>query len=178
MLGGKLPRTRLAWMGLGVFIVLLAVAGVIAYRSMAAPAPPSRAFSEFLGDVQANRVKHVTVDADTLTYRQVDGTQFATIAPQGYVATNAAFISNLTDRGIRIDVSRSEPSKAGSYGAFAVGLLFFGFAGLAMYPRRHRARAQPGKSPHHRPRSMSPSRSPTWPGSTKRRTRFARSSTS
>jgi cell division protease FtsH len=133
VLGGKLPRTRLAWTSLGVFIVVLAVAGIFAFRAMRAPQPGTVAFSEFIGDVQANRVKHVTVDTDELTYERADGKQFVTIAPAGYVATNAAFVTGLTERGIRLDVNRSGESKAGTYGAFAMGLLFFGFAGLAMY---------------------------------------------
>ena len=55
------------------------------------------------------------------------------MAPQGYVASNPTFVTSLTDRGIVLDVTRIEPSNAGSYGALAIGLLFFGFAGLALF---------------------------------------------
>jgi cell division protease FtsH len=128
-----LPRTRLVWFGAGAFIVALAVAGFFVWRASAAPEPGRVAFSEFLGDVQANRVSHVVVDADTLTYQRLDGRLLATIAPQGYVATNPAFITSLTERGVRLDVNSSAPSRASSYGALAAGLLFFTIAGLVMY---------------------------------------------
>jgi cell division protease FtsH len=42
-------------------------------------------------------------------------------------------VTDLAKRGIRIDVKRAETSNAGSYGAIALALLFFGFAGLALF---------------------------------------------
>ncbi len=133
MLGGKFPRTRLIWTGAGILIVVLSVAAFLTLRARGTTQPTTVAFSEFLRDVQAGRVSRVTVAADEVSFERLDGTLFATTAPGGYVASNPTFVTNLTDRGIRFDVSRAEPSYAGSYGALAVGLLFFGFAGLALY---------------------------------------------
>jgi cell division protease FtsH len=103
------------------------------FRSSGAPEPASVAFSHFLRDIDAGRVKEVTVDTDALTYRTADGTLYETTAPHGYVAANPTFISGLTARNVQILVSREEPSRAGSYGAIAIGLIFFGFAGLALF---------------------------------------------
>jgi cell division protease FtsH len=131
VLGGKLPRTRLFWIGTGMFIVVLAVAAFM-LRS-ATPPPATVAFSEFLRDVQAGRVSRVVVGAEGLAFERLDGTKLQTVAPQGYVASNPTFVTDLTERGIRLEVSKPETSSASSYAAFAMGLLFFGVAGLVLY---------------------------------------------
>jgi cell division protease FtsH len=133
VLGGKFPRTRLIWTGAGILIVVLSVAAFLTLRARGAVHPTTVAFSEFLKDVQAGRVTHVTVATDEVSFERADGTLFATTAPAGYVASNPTFVTDLTARGVRLDVSRAEPSRAGSYGAFAVGMLFFGVAGLVLY---------------------------------------------
>ena len=133
MLGGKIPRTRLFWTGAGVLVVALAVAAFFVLGPAAEPGPADVAFSDFLLDVQAGRVGRVTVGSETLEFERTDGTRLQTVAPTGYVASNPTFVTNLTDRGIRLDVSKPESSNAGGYGALAVGLLFFGFVGLALF---------------------------------------------
>ena len=133
MLGGKFSRTRLLWIGPVVLVVLLSFAAYSAVRAGRDAQPRDVAFSEFLRDVQAGKVRHVTVAPDALRFEHKDGKTFATVAPQGYVASNPTFITSLTDRGIVFDVTRAEPSNAASYGAFALGLLFLGFVGLAMF---------------------------------------------
>jgi cell division protease FtsH len=128
-----LSRSRLLWAGVGVVVVLFAAGAAYALRTGGAPQPTAVAFSTFLGDVQAGRVARVTVAPEGLQYQHKDGRRFETIAPQGYVAANPTFITTLTDAGVVLDVSSAEGSHAGSYGALALGLLFFGFAGLALY---------------------------------------------
>ena len=132
MLGGKLPRTRLFWIGTGMFIVVLAVAAFM-LRAATTTTPATVAFSEFLRDVQGGRVSRVVVGAEGLAFERLDGTKLQTVAPQGYVASNPTFVTDLTARGIRLEVSKPESSSAGSYAAFAMGLLFFGVAGLVLY---------------------------------------------
>jgi cell division protease FtsH len=121
------------WLG-GSVIVILLLAGVgYAVRASRAPQPTAVAFSDFLRAAQAGQVERVTVTPDVLQFQHKDGKRFETVAPQGYVASNPTFITNLADRGIVLEVSRSETSNAGSYGAIALGLIFFGFAGLALF---------------------------------------------
>src|SRR5687767_13486676 len=115
-----------------MLIVVLSVAAFFMLRS-GTPTPSTVAFSEFLGDVQAGRVSRVVVGAEGLAFERLDGTKLQTVAPQGYVASNPTFVTDLTARGIRLEVSKSETSSAGSYAAFAMGLLFFGVAGLVLY---------------------------------------------
>jgi cell division protease FtsH len=131
--GGKVPSTRLFWIGTGIFILLLAVVAIFAWRSGKGPDPSSVAFSDFLRDVQAGRVSRVVVDAEGVTFERLDGTMLQTVAPQGYIAANPTFVTDLTSRGVRLEVSQPEISRAGDYAAFAMGLLFFGVAGLVAY---------------------------------------------
>jgi cell division protease FtsH len=114
-----------------MFIVVLAVAAFM--LRAATPTPATVAFSEFLRDVQAGRVSRVVVGAEGLAFERLDGTKLQTVAPQGYVASNPTFVTDLTARGIRLEVSKSETSSASGYAAFAMGLLFFGVAGLVLY---------------------------------------------
>src|SRR5687768_15560149 len=117
----------------GVLVVVLAIGTFAAARYTSAGEPPAAPFSEFLSATNSGQVKSVTVDSDALTFERTDGRRFTTIAPQGYIATNPTFITNLADRGIRVDVSAVRPSRAGTLGALALGLMFFGFAGLALF---------------------------------------------
>ncbi len=133
MLGDKLPRTRLFWMIAGSLVILLAIGAFYLLRPAGQPARTSAAFSDFLHDVQAGRVRHVTQAQDVLEFERVDGSRFQTIAPQGYVAGNQAFIGDLAQRGIRFDVKPGEETYAGSYGAMAFGLLLLGVAGLVLF---------------------------------------------
>ena len=131
MLGGKLPRTRLFWMGTGVLLVTLVIGAAVALRITGTPEPTPASFSDFLTGVSAGSIKSVVIAGDKATFERRDGTRFETVAPQGYFAANPTSISSLVDRGIRVDVTSVQPSRVGSFGALALGLIFFGFAGLA-----------------------------------------------
>ena len=120
-------------MGTGVLIVVLAFGGTAAFKWNGTAESTAVPFSDFLSGVSAGSIKSVLIDADTLTFERRDGKRFESIAPQGYVAANPTFVSGLADRGIRVDVNRVKPSRVSGFGALALGLLFFGFAGLALY---------------------------------------------
>jgi cell division protease FtsH len=131
---GRFPRSRLAWTGASIAAaVVLCVAAFVSLRSRGAAEPVSVPFSAFLADVQAGRVAAVTVTAERLLIERRDGTRLETLAPQGYIASNPTFVTSLTERGIRFDVMRPDTSNAGSYGAIAIGFLFFAVAGLVLF---------------------------------------------
>jgi cell division protease FtsH len=120
-------------MGIGVLIVVLALGGTAAFKWNGTAESTAVPFSDFLSGVSAGSIKSVLIDADTLTFERRDGKRFESIAPLGYVAANPTFVSGLADRGIRVDVNRVKPSRVSGFGALALGLIFFGFAGLALY---------------------------------------------
>src|SRR5688572_20484442 len=133
VLAGKLPRTRLFWMGTGVLFVTLVIGAAVGLRMFGTAEPTPAPFSDFLTGVGRGSIKTVVIEGDAATYEHRDGRRFATVAPQGYFAANPTSISSLVDRGIRVDVTSVRPSRVGSFGALALGLIFFGFAGLALF---------------------------------------------
>jgi cell division protease FtsH len=132
VLRGKFRHTRLFWTGLAIVIVALSTVAFLTLRSRAVPAPTSVAFSDFIRDVQASRVRAVTITSEGILFERLDGSPFQTVAPQGYVASNPTFVTDLTARGVRLDVNQPPPSNAGQYGATAIGFLFFALAGLVL----------------------------------------------
>jgi cell division protease FtsH len=132
--GGKLPRTRLVWMIAGALVLILSVGSFYLLRPSAQSAPVNAAFSDFLHDIEAGRVRHVTQSQEALEFDLVDGSRHVTVAPQGYVASNPTFVTDLAKRGIRFDVKAGEETHTASgYGAMGFGLLLLGFAGLALF---------------------------------------------
>ena len=130
---GTFARKRLVWAGAAVLIVALSVlAVVLTLRSRGAVAPTPVAFSDFLQDVRDGRVAAVTVASDSVLFERRDGARFQTMAPHGYIASNPTFVTDLTTRGVRLEVTQPVTSNAGRYAAIAVGLLFFAMIGLAL----------------------------------------------
>ncbi len=133
MFGGRFPRARLFWAAGGALIVVLVLTTLVVFRSPADPKPFHVAFSRLLQDVQAERVRSISAVGDRLVFDLEDGSKLETLAPAGYIAANPTFISDLSSRGIGFNVERNEPSRAGSYGAFLIGVLFLGLAGVALF---------------------------------------------
>jgi cell division protease FtsH len=120
-------------MGTGVLTVVLAIGGVVALQITGTAEPTPAPFSDFLTGVSAGSIKSVVIEGDKARFERRDGKAFETVAPQGYFAANPTSISSLVERGIRVDVNSVTPSRIGSFGALALGLIFFGFAGLALF---------------------------------------------
>jgi cell division protease FtsH len=119
--------------GAGALLVVLGVAAFFGFRGPAEAEPTKVAFSEFLRHADGKQVARVEVEGDVLTYTSRDGKKFETLAPAGYVSTNPTFVTRLADLGIDLEVNPSRSSRAGSYGAVAFALIFFGLAGLALF---------------------------------------------
>jgi hypothetical protein len=124
----KLPRNRFIWLAAGVAALVLLVAVAWALRA----GVPTVPFSAFLQDVQADRVRAITVDGDTFRVERRDGTTVETVAPQGYAGANPAFVPGLVDRGVRFDVSRAAALDASGYSALALTLLGGALVGLVV----------------------------------------------
>ena len=132
MFKGTFARKRIVWAGAAIIIVALSAIAVLTVRARSAAAPAAVAFSDFLHDVQGGRVAAVTVASDGVFFERRDGGRFRTVAPAGYIASNPTFVSELTSRGVRLDVTQPASSNAGRYAAIAIGFFFFALLGLAL----------------------------------------------
>ena len=120
-------------MSAGALVVLLAIGAGAGLKMTKTVEPAAASFSDFLTGVNAGTITRVVIDGDLLLFERNDGTRFESIAPQGYVAANPTFVPGLVEKGVRVDVNRVRPSRLGSFGALALGLIFFAFAGLALF---------------------------------------------
>ncbi len=133
MLRGRFSGSRLFWTGASFIIIALLTVAFLVVRSSGPAGPRPVAFTEFLRDVQTDRVASVTLTADELLFERRDGTPFQTLAPQGYIASNPTFVTDLANRGIRLEVDQLQSSNASRYGAIVLGVLFFGITGLVLF---------------------------------------------
>ena len=129
---GKSSRPRLVWIVTVLAIVCaLGIFGVVHYtRSSPVAMVP---FSEFLTDVRANRIAAVVVDDDTITFDRRGGVRVATVAPHGYLVATPSLVASLIDRGVRVNISRTEPSSAVSYVTLGFGVLLLGVVGVVLF---------------------------------------------
>jgi len=129
----KLPRSRFVWIAAAAAAVILIVAAVIAFRVRTNSRVP---FSTFLQDVQADRVRAVTVQGDTFTFERREGAALETVAPEGYIGANPSFVPGLIDRGVRFDVHSPSTLDASGYSALALTLLGAALVGI-VFLRQH-----------------------------------------
>ena len=107
---GKSSRPHLVWIVTALAIVCaLGIFAVIRYTQSSTVAMVP--FSEFLTDVRANRVAAVVVEEDTITFDRRDGVRVATVAPHGYLVATPSLVGSLIDRGVRVNISRTEPPR-------------------------------------------------------------------
>jgi cell division protease FtsH len=78
-------------------------------------------------------VVSVAVDEDTITFERRDGVRMATVAPHGYLVSTPTLVASLIDHGVRLNISRTEPSPAVSYVTLAFGLVALGVVGVILY---------------------------------------------
>jgi len=129
---GKPSRPRLIWIVSAIAIVsAAAVVSIVHYtRPSALTMIP---FSDFLKDVRANRITSVTVDDDTITFDRRDGARVATVAPHGYLVSTPSLVASLIDHGVRVNISRTEPSSTVSYVTIAFGVVVLGVVGMILF---------------------------------------------
>jgi cell division protease FtsH len=121
------------WSITAIIAVLLIAGGGYRYWKSLPAEPVSVAFSQFLQNVREKKVETVVVADSTLQFELKDGRQFETVAPTGYVASNPTFVTDLTEQGVRLDVTPPSTSRAGSYSAIVIGFIFFSIAGLVLF---------------------------------------------
>jgi len=130
---GKLPRLRTVWIVTGALAAVVALTVFVTARSRAAAEPTPVAFSDFLRQVQDDRVKSVLVNTDAVTFELRDGTRFETTAPTGFIALNPTFLPGLIQRGVQFSATHVSTSRADTIQTLVLGLAVFGIAGLVLF---------------------------------------------
>jgi cell division protease FtsH len=128
---GKFRHIKQYWIVGAIITIVLVIGAAVAFRSAGTSEPLPIPFSDFVRDVQANRVASVQVDGDRVAFERRDGSRAETVSPHGYVAANPTFIPNLIDRGVQFSASPAEASPIATYETLFLGVLVFG-AGLAI----------------------------------------------
>jgi cell division protease FtsH len=123
---------RALWIGAASLLVLLVAAGAL-LRSRAAVQVAEVPFSDLLRHLDRGAVSEVVVNGDMLDFKLTTGQAFRTVAPLNYVTVNAAFVSDLAKKNVRIDVRSAAEPAAYSYGAIVLGLGFIVVLGFTLY---------------------------------------------
>src|SRR5262245_12846894 len=97
------PTARQSW-AIALLIVILALA---ATPRLMRPTPsvPDVPFSDFLLDVENDRVGALVVKPNALEVTRRSGDRALVTVPSGYIGDNPALLSGLAKKGVRIDVS-------------------------------------------------------------------------
>ena len=127
----RLPRRRL----LVLTAVILALTGVPALYLILGRTPVQApiAFSEFMRQLEAGQVAQVNFEERHLVVGLHDGSQVTTVAPAEFLKGNAAFLSSLTDKNIRVEFVPPPDPNALNYPAIITGLAFFGLICFTVY---------------------------------------------
>ena len=84
--------------------LLLIAIGVTYYLVRRAPAPPTLAFSDFLGQVESDNVTQIRFGDASIGVLLKDGRVVQTFAPREFLSSSSTFVTDLVKRGIRVDV--------------------------------------------------------------------------
>jgi cell division protease FtsH len=116
-----------------VVLLVLIPGGFMLLRMRGAAVIAPVPFSDLLRHLDHGAVAEVIVNGDTLDFRLASGESFRTVAPASYVTANAAFVSDMARRNVRIDVRTVTEQTPYSYAALVLGLGVIGALGFMMY---------------------------------------------
>ena len=126
------PTAKQMW-AIGSLIVILALVASPRLLSRA-PQVPDVPFSDFLLDVQHNRVAALVVLPNGLEVTRRSGDRALVSVPSGYISANPVMVTDLAKKGVRIDVAgRSSSSATVEYLWLFLTAAFVGAFGFAIY---------------------------------------------
>jgi cell division protease FtsH len=114
-------------------LVVMTSGALMLLRTGRGPLVQPVPFSDLLRQLDRGAVSEVVVNGDALEFKLTSGELFRTITPPNYVTANAAFVSDLAKRNVRIDVRNVPEQSAYNYGALVLGLGFVGLLAFTMY---------------------------------------------
>jgi cell division protease FtsH len=123
---------RTVWIAAASVTILLIAVG-IGLRARTAVEVAQVPFSDLLRHLDSGAVAELVVSGDTLDFKLTTGETLRTVAPANYVTANPAFVSDLAQKNVRIDVRTAPEQSAYSYGALILGMGFIAVLGLTLY---------------------------------------------
>src|SRR5690349_14953135 len=90
-------------------------------------------FSEFVQRVESGNVTDVNVGERELIVTLRDGSKVTTVAPQGFLAANSTFVTDMVKRQIKVDVAPIADPTSLSWSAIMVAAAFLGLLGFTVY---------------------------------------------
>ena len=126
-----------------VLCTLLAAGIYVTGRNAAAP---ELAFSEFLHQIDRGQVKQVRFADGAIALVLADGSAARTVPPPSFLSADAAFITSLAQRGVRIEIQQAPDPSALSPGAIAIAAFFVALLGFTVYRTTAGRIHTPGKA--------------------------------
>jgi cell division protease FtsH len=117
---------------IAAILVLFAVPAGIFYANRT-PVEPPMAFSDFLREVDAGTVTQVTFGSRSLVVTFSNGRMIETFAPPSFLANNSNFVTELSGRNIRVDVSAPPDPASLSWSALVTAAAFLALLGFTVY---------------------------------------------
>jgi cell division protease FtsH len=126
-------------------LALIAVIAGATYLSRRG-APPELAFSEFLQQIDKGQVKQVRFTDGKVSLSMADGSTAITVPPPSFLGADAAFITNLARRGVRIEIEQVPAPGALTPASMVVAAFFLGLLGFTVYRTTSGRIHTPGKA--------------------------------
>jgi cell division protease FtsH len=125
-------RPRVLALTAGI-LALTAVPAAVFYARRPAALHPSVPFSEFVRQVESGEVGQVVIGERDLRVTLRTGATETTVAPPEFLGSNAAFVTDLVRRQVRVEVTPLPDPAALNYGAIATAVAFFGLLCFTVY---------------------------------------------
>jgi cell division protease FtsH len=116
------------------------------YVSRRQPVLPELAFSDFLQKIDRGEVKQVRAADGVLAVTLNDGEQATTVAPPSFLATDSAFVTKLTQRGVRVEFQKVTDPGALTPASVAIAGFFLALIGFTVYRTTAGRIHTPGKA--------------------------------
>jgi cell division protease FtsH len=128
-------------------LLLCGLIGAGIYASRGKPVLPELAFSEFLQKIDHGQVKQVRASADgAIVLMLADGSKAATVAPPSFLATDSAFLTKLSERGVRVEIQKAPDPGALTPASVAIAAFFLALIGFTVYRTTSGRIHTPGKA--------------------------------
>ena len=142
MLSPLFRRPRLFAGAVLALVALIAIGTYVTRR----PGPPELAFSDFLQQIDKGQVKQVRFADGAFALIMADGSTARTVPPPSFLTADAAFITNLARRGVRVEIQHIPDPGALTASSVAIAGFFLALIGFTVYRTTAGRIHTPGKA--------------------------------